>query len=109
MAFKLGDRDARDFDRAWLRLVHGQWRCAGRASFASVMTSNGDTTWYAATNGTGWETGLLTRTSATVYARTTIYASSNSGSAVNFSTGTVDVFCDLPGSKAIRKPFRLYQ
>src|SRR4051812_17522975 len=72
----------------------------GAQSFASVLTSNADTTWYVATNGTAWETGLLTRTSSTVYARTTIFASSNSGSAVNFATGAVDVFTDLPGSKA---------
>lgn len=72
----------------------------GAQTFASVLTSNADTTWYSATNGTAWETGLLTRTSASVYARTTIFASSNAGAAVNFSSGTVDVFCDLPASKA---------
>lgn len=73
-------------------------------SFASVLTANGDTTWYSATNGTAWETGLLTRTSASVYARTTIYASSNSGATVNFSTGIVDVFVDLPASRIASKP-----
>jgi hypothetical protein len=72
----------------------------GAQTFASALTSNADTTWYAATNGTAWETGLLTRTSATVFARTTIFRSTNANAAVNFSTGTVDVFCDVPGSKA---------
>jgi hypothetical protein len=72
----------------------------GAQTFASVLTSNADTTWYAATNGTAWETGLLTRTSATVFARTTIFRSTNANAAVNFSTGTIDVFCDVPGSKA---------
>jgi hypothetical protein len=70
----------------------------GAQSLASVLTSNADTSWYFATNGTAWETGLLTRTSATVYARTTIFASSNAGSAVNFSTGLVDIALDLPAS-----------
>jgi hypothetical protein len=72
----------------------------GAQTFASALTSNADTTWYAATNGTAWETGLLTRTSATVFARTTIFRSTNANAAVNFSTGTIDVFCDVPGSKA---------
>jgi hypothetical protein len=72
----------------------------GAQTFASALTSNADTTWYAATNGTAWETGLLTRTSATVFARTTIFRSTNGNAAVNFSTGAIDVFCDVPGSKA---------
>lgn len=71
----------------------------GAQSFASALTANGDTTWYTATNGTSWETGLLTRTSASVYARTTIYASSNADAVVNFASGSVDVFIDLPASK----------
>lgn len=71
----------------------------GAQTFASALTSDADTTWYTATNGTAWETGLLTRTSATVYARTTIFRSSNSNAAVNFSTGLVDVFLDVPASR----------
>ncbi len=42
-----------------------------------------------------WECGFGTLTSSTTLARTIVTASSNSGSAVNFSAGTKDVFCDF--------------
>jgi hypothetical protein len=46
-------------------------------------------------NGTGWEVGIGTVTDATpdTLARTTILASSNSGSAITLSSGTHTVFC----------------
>ena len=52
---------------------------------------------------TEWEVGVGTITDATpdTLARTTIISSSNSDSAVNFTSGTKDVFCTLPASKAI--------
>jgi len=50
-------------------------------------------------NGTDWETGLYTYTaSGTTLARTTIYASSNSGSAISL-TGTSTVFGDAPAHR----------
>lgn len=48
-----------------------------------------------------WEVGVGTVTDATpdTLSRTTIFSSSNSDSAVNFSAGTKDVFLTLPSSK----------
>jgi hypothetical protein len=73
----------------------------GFQSFAVVGDAN--TTYYtiAAQIGTEWEVGIGTYTlSGTTLARTTVLSSSNSGSAVNFSAGTKDVFVTYPSSKA---------
>lgn len=68
---------------------------SGFDTFASLLPTNGDTTWYCAVNAGEWEVGLCTRTSASVYARTTIFASSNADAAVNF-TAAPTVFCTVP-------------
>ena len=64
---------------------------------------NGNTTYYAIVNRDAdeWETGLGTVTDASTdtLARTTVIATSNSDSAVDFSAGTKDVFVTLPASK----------
>ena len=64
---------------------------------------DGNTTYYAIVNRdeAEWETGLGTVTDASTdtLARTTVIASSNSDSAVDFSAGTKDVFTTLPASK----------
>ena len=73
----------------------------GFQSFSVI--GNGNTTYYAiaTSSGSEWEVGIGTYTSSgTTLARTTILASSNSGSAVNLSAGTKDVFVTLPSSKA---------
>ena len=66
---------------------------------------NGNTTYYAIVNRdeSEWETGVGTVTDASTdtLARTTVIASSNSDSAVDFSAGTKDVFATLPASKAV--------
>ena len=68
-------------------------------SFAAI--GNGNTTYYGATDGTNWETGIGTySTTGPTLTRTTILSSSNSGSAVTFS-GTVTVWVDYPASKAV--------
>jgi len=69
----------------------------GYQAFTAITTGN--TLYYAASDGTNWEVGLGTLTSSTLLTRTTIYSSSNSGSAVTFS-GTVTVWCDYPASIA---------
>lgn len=72
----------------------------GYQSFNSAIGS-GNTTYYViedSTNG-DWETGLGTFTSPSTLARTTVYSSSNSGSLVNFSSGTKNVFVDLSATK----------
>ena len=68
-------------------------------SFAAI--GNGNTTYYGATDGTNWETGIGTySTTGPTLTRTTILSSSNSGSAVTFS-GTVTVWVDYPSEKAV--------
>ena len=66
---------------------------------------DGNTTYYAIVNRDAdeWETGIGTVTDASTdtLARTTVIASSNSDSAVDFSAGTKDVFTTLPASKAV--------
>ena len=66
--------------------------------------SNSDTTYYAIVDSTNndFEVGLGTFTSSgTTLARTTIIASSNSNSAVDFGVGTKDVFITVPASKIV--------
>jgi hypothetical protein len=74
----------------------------GFQSFAAV--GNANTTYYtiAAQTGTEWEVGIGTYTSSsTTLARNTVLSSSNSGSPVNFSAGTKDVFVTYPSSRSI--------
>ena len=72
----------------------------GFQSFAVV--GNGNTTYYSSFDATGnWDVGLGTySTSGPTLTRTTIYSSSNSGSAVTFS-GTVNVFVTYPAGIAV--------
>ena len=74
----------------------------GFQSFAVV--GDGNTTYYTiAGQGTSeWEVGIGTYTlSGTTLARTTVLASSNAGSAVNFSAGTKDVFVTYPAGRSV--------
>jgi hypothetical protein len=74
----------------------------GFQSFAAV--GNANVTYYTiAGQGTSeWEVGIGTYTSSgTTLSRTTVLASSNSGSLVNFSAGTKDVFVTYPAGKAV--------
>ena len=72
----------------------------GYQSFAVV--GNGNTTYYAATDGSGnWEVGIGTySTTGPTLTRTTILSSSNSGSAVTLF-GTVNVFVTYPSEKSV--------
>jgi hypothetical protein len=74
----------------------------GFQSFSAV--GNGNTTYYCIAGQTTneWEVGIGTYTSSgTTLARTTVLASSNSGSAVTFSAGTKDVFVTYPSSRSV--------
>lgn len=74
----------------------------GFQSFSVI--GNGNTTFYTIqlANTNEWEVGIGTYTlSGTTLSRDTILESSNSGSAVNFSAGTKDVFVTYPAEKAI--------
>jgi hypothetical protein len=73
----------------------------GFQSFAAI--GNANTTYYTIAGQTGseWEVGLGTYTaSGTTLSRATVLGSSNSGSLVNFSAGTKNVFVTYPASQA---------
>lgn len=75
---------------------------AGYQSFSVI--GNANTTYYTIVGQTTteWEVGIGTYTSSgTTLSRDTILASSNSGSAVNFSAGTKDVFVNYPAGRAV--------
>ena len=73
----------------------------GYQSFSSAI-GNGNTTYYGIylNGGSEWEVGLGTVGAGTL-ARTTVLASSNAGSLVNFSAGQKSVWCDYPAAKAV--------
>ena len=75
----------------------------GYQTFGATM-SNGDTTYYtiADQSGSRWEVGIGTYiSSGNEIARTTILASSNSGSTVNFNSGTQVIFLTYPAEIAV--------
>jgi len=74
---------------------------SGYQTFGTAI-GNANTCYYVAAMGADWEVGIGTYTaSGTTLARTTILASSNSGSAVNWAAGTKDVWVDYPAGKAV--------
>ena len=74
----------------------------GFETFGSV--GDGNTTYYCCTDNTNFEVGIGTYTSSgTTLDRTTILQSSNSDSAVNWSSGTRTIFCTYPADKAVFK------
>ena len=68
----------------------------GFRAFSSVC-SVGDTFYYVidSDSGSEWETGLGTYSATNTLTRTTVFASSNSGSIVTFSAGTKNVYISL--------------
>lgn len=72
----------------------------GYQSFGAVL-ADADTTYYAITNDADWEVGIGTySTTGPTLARTTILASSNGGSAVNWNVGVKNIFISYAASKA---------
>jgi hypothetical protein len=70
----------------------------GFQSFSVI--GDGNTTFYTIAGGDEWEVGIGTYTSSgTTLSRDTVLSSSNSGSKVNFSAGTKDVFVTYPASR----------
>jgi len=97
MAFVLADRVKETTTTTGTGTVTLAGASAGYQSFSAI--GNGNTTYYtiAAQTGTEWEVGIGTYTSSgTTLSRTTVLSSSNSGSLVNFSAGTKDVFVTYP-------------
>jgi len=82
----------------------GTYTLAGAVSGFEAFSEigNGNTTYYACTDGTDFEVGIGTYTaSGTTLARTTILQSSNSDNAVSWSSGTRTIFCTQPAEKAV--------
>lgn len=73
----------------------------GYRTFSAVLSVS-DTFYYSIQHQTlnEWEVGLGTYASANTFSRTTIYSSSNAGSAVTFSAGTKDVFITMAASRS---------
>ena len=73
----------------------------GFQSFSVI--GDGNTTFYGISSlgASEWEVGIGTYSSSGTLARTTVLASSNSGSAVNLSAGTKTVFVTQPSEKAV--------
>ena len=76
----------------------------GFQTFAAGI-GNDNTTYYAISinSENEWEVGRGTVTDAATdtLARTTVISSSNGDAAVNFTSGTKDVFCTMPASKTV--------
>ena len=75
----------------------------GYETFSAGIGNDNETYYAIYEQGTSnWEVGrgTLDGTSANL-ARTEVLSSSNSDAAVNFTGGTLDVFCTLPASKAV--------
>lgn len=80
----------------------------GFQSFAAV--GDAAVTYYCCTDGTDYEIGFGTYTaSGTTLARTFLIESSNSDAAVNWGSGSKDIFVTLPASAAVVQGVSLYQ
>jgi hypothetical protein len=103
MAFILADRVKESCSSPGTGTATLLGASSGYRTFSAGVGAN-NTTYYviADQSGANWEVGLGTIGSGgTTLARTTVLSSSNSGSLVNFSSGTQDVFCDYTASGAI--------
>lgn len=76
---------------------------AGFQSFGAAI-GNGNTTYYTISGGSEWEVGIGTYNSTgVVLNRDTVLSSSNSGSLVNFSAGSKDVFVTYPAERSVNE------
>ena len=75
----------------------------GFETFAQGIGNNNETYYCIFNQGTSeFEVGLGTLDGSSAnLTRTTVISSSNSDAAVNFTSGTKDVFCTLPASKSV--------
>lgn len=104
MAFVLADRVKESTTSPGTGTATLLGAATGYQSFSSSIGAN-NTTYYVIAdqnNGANWEVGYGTiGAGGTTLARTTVLASSNSSSLVNFSSGTQDVWCDYTAKKAV--------
>ena len=102
MAFVLADRVQETTTTTGTGTVTLAGAVTGFQSFAAI--GNGNTTFYSIADqaGSQWEVGVGTYTSSgTTLSRDTVLSSSNSGSLVNFSAGTKNVFVTFPASSTL--------
>lgn len=102
MAFVLKDRVKESTTTTGTGTVTLAGAATGYQSFSAIGDTNSTYYTIAAQTGTEWEVGIGTYTaSGTTLSRDSVLASSNSGSLVDFSAGTKDVFCDYPAGRAV--------
>ena len=97
MAFVLADRVKETTTTTGTGTVTLLGASTGYQSFSAIGNANSTYYTIAGQTGSEWEVGIGTYTSSgTTLSRTTVIASSNSGSLVTFSAGTKDVFVTYP-------------
>jgi hypothetical protein len=101
MAFVLADRVQETSTTTGTGTITLAGAVSGYQSFSAV--GDGNSTYYGIVNANGeWENGIGTYTSSgTTLSRATVLSSSNSGSLVNFTAGTKDVFVNYPAERAV--------
>lgn len=98
MAFVLKDRVKESTSTTGTGTVTLAGAATGFQDFSAI--GDGNTTFYTIAGGSEWEVGVGTYTaSGTTLSRDTVLDSSNSGSLVNFSAGTKDVFVTYPAGR----------
>lgn len=103
MAFIIADRVQETTSTTGTGTVSLAGAKTGYQSFSSGI-GNANSTYYviAGQDTSEWEVGIGTyTTSGSTLSRDQVLASSNSGSLVNFSSGTKDVFVSYPANPAI--------
>jgi hypothetical protein len=103
MAFVIADRVRETTTTTGTGTVSLLGAVTGFQSFSAGI-GNSNSTYYTISNNVTnqWEVGIGTYTAVgSTLSRTTVLASSNSGSLVNFSTGTADVFVTYPSERAV--------
>ena len=101
MAFVVKDRVKETTTTTGTGTVTLAGASTGFQSFAAIGNSNSTYYTIAAQTSTEWEVGIGTYTSSgTTLSRTTVLSSSNSGSLVDFTAGTKDVFVSYPAELA---------
>lgn len=100
MAFVLKDRVKETTTTTGTGTITLAGAVSGFQAFSAI--GDGNETFYTIAGGGEWEVGIGTYTSSgTTLSRTTVLESSNSGSLVNFSAGTKDVFVTYPAERTI--------
>jgi hypothetical protein len=100
MALVLKDRVRETTDTTGTGTVTLDGAVQGFQDFSVI--GDGNTTYYAIVLDTEWEVGLGTYSSSgTTLSRDVVLESSNSGSLVNFSAGTKDVFVTYPAERSL--------